>query len=274
MPELPEVETVRRSLEKYLIGRIINKVTINRSKIIKFPEPERFKILLEGDLINSLERRGKYLFFCLQSGYVLVTHLRMTGQFYYVKSEESFLKHTHIIFELDNGYQLRYVDIRQFGTMYLLKPEEFKLIRGLRDLGPEPLDDDLSFDRFCRLLEGRRGALKQLLLDQTFLAGIGNIYADEILFDAGLHPKRIVNSLTLQEKKVLFKSIRKVLQLGIENRGTTFRNYVDGDGRKGSFQELLKVYGRGGQACCKCGQPLTKQKIAGRSTCFCSTCQK
>ncbi|HHU32096.1 MAG: bifunctional DNA-formamidopyrimidine glycosylase/DNA-(apurinic or apyrimidinic site) lyase [Zhaonellaceae bacterium] len=274
MPELPEVETVRRSLEKHLLGRIITEVIINKSKIIKFPEPEKFKFLLEGDKINSLGRRGKYLLFCLKSGYTWVTHLRMTGQFYYVKPEESLLKHTHLIFELDNGYQLRYVDIRQFGTMYLLRPEEFKLIKGLRDLGPEPLSNGLSFDRFCRLLEGRRGALKQLLLDQTFLAGIGNIYADEILFDAGLHPKRLVSSLSLQEKKALLKSIQKMLQLGIENRGTSFRNYVDGDGRKGSFQELLKVYGRGGEACCKCGQPLTKQKIAGRSTCFCSTCQK
>lgn len=274
MPELPEVETVRRSLEKRLVGRRITKVIMNMSKIVKYPEPEHFKCLLEGDSISSLGRRGKYLMFNLNSGYVWITHLRMTGQYYYSKPDAPYLKHTHLVFALDNNYQLRYVDIRQFGTMYLLRPEEFKIVRGLRDLGPEPLDSNFTLNCFCHLLEGKKSILKHLLLDQTFVAGIGNIYADEILFDAGLHPERTANSLTMEEKKALYNSMRKMLRLGIENRGTSFRNYVDGDGRTGSFQELLRVYGRGGEACLKCGRPLTKRKIAGRSSCYCTYCQK
>jgi len=272
MPELPEVETICRSLENHLTGRTVIKVIIKMSKIIKYPEANEFKRLLEGSSIAAVRRRGKYLMFVLNSGYVWVTHLRMTGQYYYVKREEPYLKHTHLLFELDNAHQLRYVDIRQFGTMYLLKPEEFHLVKGLSSLGPEPLE--LTFCQFCQLLEGKKSILKQLLLDQTFVAGIGNIYADEILFDAGLHPERTADSLTSKEKEALYSSMRKMLQLGIENRGTTFRNYVDGEGRKGSFQELLRVYGRGGEACLKCGRPLTKQKIAGRSSCFCTYCQK
>lgn len=274
VPELPEVETVRKSLESRLVGRTITRVTISKPKIVKLPEPEEFKCLLTGDSIKSLGRRGKYLLFFMDSGYVWITHLRMTGQYYYVKSEAPYLKHTHLVFELDNNCHLRYVDIRQFGTMYLLRPEDFVLVRGLRDLGPEPLSEDFTFSNFKQILEGRRTILKQLLLDQSFVAGIGNIYADEILFDAGLHPERTAKSLTEKEKQDLYQSMRKILKLGIEKRGTSFRDYVDGDGRKGSFQELLQVYGRGGEACLRCGQPLTKQKIAGRGSCFCSYCQK
>lgn len=274
MPELPEVETIRRSLEGYLIGRVIKKIIINMPKIIKYPEPEKFKCLLESDQIIKLGRRGKYLLFYMTSGYIWVTHLRMTGQFHYCPQEEPYLKHTHLCFILDNNYELRYIDIRQFGTMYLLRPEEFHVVHGLRTLGPEPLGKDLSFKHFCQRLEGKKTILKQLLLDQTFVAGIGNIYADEILYEAGLHPERAANTLSLKEKEALYKSVRKMLQMGIDSRGTSFRNYVDGEGKEGSFQKLLRVYGRGGSPCIKCGRPLTKQKIAGRSSCFCSFCQK
>ncbi|WP_227765339.1 DNA-formamidopyrimidine glycosylase [Zhaonella formicivorans] len=274
MPELPEVETVRRSLEKRLVGRTIRQVNIYMPKIIKIPEPKLFARFLEGQTIVDLQRRGKYLLFCLASGYVWVTHLRMTGQFIYSKQEEPLLKHTHLTFTLDNGHQLRYVDIRQFGTMYLLRPDEFKKVRGLRELGPEPLGEEFTLEELYKKLAGKKGKVKQLLLNQAFVAGIGNIYADEILFDAGLHPERGADTLSPEEIEQLYYSIRKMLELGIANRGTTVRNYVDGDGRSGNFQELLKVYGRAGEPCYRCGRPLIKQQVAGRSSCYCPNCQK
>jgi formamidopyrimidine-DNA glycosylase len=274
MPELPEVETVRRSLEKRLVGRTIRQVNIYMPKIIKIPEPKLFARFLEGQTIVDLQRRGKYLLFCLASGYVWVTHLRMTGQFIYSKQEEPLLKHTHLTFTLDNGHQLRYVDIRQFGTMYLLRPDEFKKVRGLRELGPEPLGEEFTLEELYKKLAGKKGKVKQLLLNQSFVAGIGNIYADEILFDAGLHPERGADTLSPDEIEQFYHSIRKMLELGIANRGTTVRNYVDGDGRSGNFQELLKVYGRAGEPCYKCGRPLIKQRVAGRSSCYCPDCQK
>lgn len=275
MPELPEVETVRRSLEKRLTGRIIEKVSVYMPKIVKIPEPEIFKQLLEGERIIDLRRRGKYLLFCLASGYVWITHLRMTGQFFLTVPSDQLLKHTHLVFELDNGYELRYVDIRQFGTMYLLRPEEFCLVRGLQTLGPEPLAEDFTLHQLQRnLAKRKKSKLKQLLLDQTFLAGIGNIYADEILFNAGLHPERSAESLSQEEIKRLHESVKYILELGLMHRGTTVRNYVDGDGRSGSFQEQLKVYGRFGDCCLKCGQLLVKRQVAGRSSCYCPNCQK
>ncbi|MDS1030750.1 DNA-formamidopyrimidine glycosylase [Bacillota bacterium LX-D] len=274
MPELPEVETVRRSLEKRLLGRKIKKVNIFMPKLIKIPGPEDFERGLEGARIDALKRRGKYLLICLSTGFIWVTHLRMTGQLIYSRPNDEVQKHTHLIFELDNGDQLRYVDIRRFGTIYLLKPEEFSLVKGLRELGPEPLGDDFSFEKFSNELKNKKGKLKQLLLDQRFIAGIGNIYADEILFDAGLQPERLANTLNDDELQKLYRSIRSVLQLGIANRGTSMRNYVDGDGRTGDFQKLLKVYGKGGQPCPKCGRILLKQRVGGRSSCYCKHCQK
>lgn len=274
MPELPEVETVRRSLEPHLLGRTIVQVKVLMPKVIKHPSPSRFVELMERGQIRELKRRGKYLLFALNSGYVWVTHLRMTGQFIYAKPADPLDKHTHLIINLDNGCELRYVDVRKFGLMYLLRPEEFNLAKGLFTLGPEPLDPEFTIGQLQERLAGKKRKLKQLLLDQTFVAGIGNIYADEILFDAGLHPERVAGSLSPKEAERLYHSMRKLLQLGIENRGTSIRNYVDGEGKAGGFQRLLKVYGKTGSACPKCGQPIVRKQVGGRSTYFCANCQR
>lgn len=274
MPELPEVETVRRSLAPHLMGRKIEEVKVIMPKIIKYPESQRFVELLTGEVIQELKRRGKYLLFSLSSNYIWVTHLRMTGQYIYTKPQVPRDKHTHLIFILDNGYELRYVDIRKFGMMYLLRPEEFSVAKGLYTLGPEPLDKDFTLAQLKERLAGKKRKLKPLLLDQTFVAGIGNIYADEILFDAGLHPEREAMTLSPEEIERLFKSIQKILQLGIENRGTSIRNYVDGQGNMGGFQKLLKVYGKAGSSCPVCGQPIVRKAVGGRGTYFCANCQQ
>jgi len=275
MPELPEVETVRRSLEEKISGLTITDVDIYLEKLIKEPASiEAFKEIVIGKKIERLDRIGKYLLLRLSDDYVIVIHLRMTGQLLYAAQYEDVTKHTHLIFHLDNNYHLRFVDIRQFGTIYLLKGDELKTIKGLSALGPEPLSKDFTAAFLGERLNKKTKKIKQVLLDQDVVAGLGNIYADEVLFEAGILPDRRANTLIEDEINRLYQSIVQIIKEAISHRGTSFRDYVDGDGEKGGHQEYLQVYRRTDQPCSRCQCHIKREKIAGRSSHFCPGCQK
>lgn len=274
MPELPEVETVRTTLAEKITGLSIEAVDILMPKIIRTPSPEEFCRRLTGQTILALDRRGKYLLVRLSGGLTLVIHLRMTGRLVYTTASTPPAKYTHVLFHLGNGEQLRFSDMRQFGRISLVENDALVLFPGLKDLGPEPLSTNFTREYLQRELRRRRTRLKPLLLDQTFIAGLGNIYADEALHRARLHPQRPASTLTSREAAALYRAIREVLTEGIAGRGTTFRDYVDGAGRRGGFQEKLRVYGRAGQPCRQCGKPVERIRISGRSAYFCPGCQK
>jgi formamidopyrimidine-DNA glycosylase len=274
MPELPEVETIKRSLEPNLVNKKIMKVQVKMAKLIKKPQdPEIFKDILEGSRFKKVKRRGKYLLFYLDRPWVLVIHLRMTGRLLLLNTSEPIEKHTHLIFNLDDGLDLRFHDVRQFGLIYLVPENKLDLISGIRTMGPEPLSEEYTFNCFRDSIKGKKQRAKAFLLDQSCVAGIGNIYADEILFQAGIHPEETVNNLPSEKLQDLWQAIKDRLKAGVESRGTSIKDYVDGFGTKGSFQEQLKVYGRAGETCIQCENKLMKAKVVGRSTVFCPHCQ-
>lgn len=274
MPELPEVETIISSLGPQVSGRKITWVEIFLEKVIKEPAPAQFIKQLADRLIMGLKRRGKYILFEVDEGMVLVVHLRLTGQLVYVSPETPLFKHTHVIFCLDNGFELRFQDLRQFGTIHLIPSASLKAFRPLALLGPDALDLAFTRDLFEKQMKGKKRQVKKLLLDQTFVAGIGNIYADEILWQARVHPERPLDTLSSREIGRLYKAMREVLNCAIASRGTTLRNYVDGDGQPGGYQELLKVHAREGQLCPRCGNQITRLRNFGRSSYLCPYCQK
>ncbi len=273
MPELPEVETVKRSLEPLVKGRIIEKTDVFYSGIIKKPGAEEFIQYLQGKEIQGIKRRGKYLLFSLGQGGLLVIHLRMTGQLVFSRKGEELIKHTHLVLHLSGGDELRFIDIRKFGLVYLIPTGKWEEAGGLSTLGPEPLEAEFSLSAFQKALQQKKVGVKAFLLDQRNIAGIGNIYADEILFTAGLRPQRNVNSIVNEEAGCLYDAIRAVLAEGIKYRGTSIRDYVDGKGERGRFQEKLKVYDRAGKSCVRCGTVLVKETVAGRGTVYCPSCQ-
>ncbi len=274
MPELPEVETIKRGLQKRVVGKTIAQVEILDPISIGFPSPEQFATALEKRLFTEVRRRGKYLIISLDSDKKLIAHLKMTGQLVCLEKDVPREKHTYLIFHFTDGSQLRLNDARQFARLYLVSSLEDPVISGLSNLGPEPLEDDFTLERFKKLLNKRKGQIKPLLLNQSFIAGIGNIYANEILFRARILPDRKANSLSEGEIEELFKAIRETLAEGIKHRGTTIANYVDADGEEGKFQNYLKVYGRSGKPCYKCQGTIKHAIIGGRSSFFCPNCQK
>jgi len=273
LPELPEVETVRRSLADRIVHIPISDVQVLFNNVIKFPSAEDFSILLKGNCFVSINRRGKYLLLHLNDGHVLAIHLRMTGRLLWVKEEEALAKHTHVIIIFENGYHLRYQDQRRLGTLHLVQGDQLHLVAGIERLGPEPLAN-LSVSVLRESMRNRKRKIKSILLDQTVIAGIGNIYADEILFAAAIHPERSAAILTEEELNNLHNAILSRLEDGIRHRGTSFRDYVDGEGRQGEFQTLLQVYGREGLPCFHCGSLICRRIIGGRSSSFCPGCQK
>jgi len=277
MPELPEIETIRRSVADLIAGAKITAVEVFQTRQVATHDPAAFAAAVSGRRLVRFERRGKYLILGLDDGQRLVIHLRMTGQLLVCRPEAPVARHTHVVFHLEDGRQLRYRDVRRFGRIYLLGPEPFsqqaRAPGCLRRLGPEPLDPEFTSAAFCERLRGRRGALKPLLLRQDFIAGLGNIYADEALHRARLHPLRPAHSLTPAECEALFGAIREVLTEAIVWGGTTIADFRDGYGRSGAFRQRLRVYGRQGEPCLTCGQTVVKIRVAGRSSHFCPRCQ-
>jgi formamidopyrimidine-DNA glycosylase len=274
MPELPEVETVRRTLARLLPGKTIARVTVRLPRLILRPaDPESFAAALAGRTFRGAERRGKFLRLVLDD-LVLVSHLRMEGRYGLYQAGEPEEKHTHVVFHFTDGTELRYRDVRQFGTMHLFDPGEEWRSDPLRKLGLEPLSDEFTLQAFRETLSGRTGKIKPLLLDQEIVAGLGNIYADEALYLAGIHPERTAKSLKPREIENLHRAIVETLAAAVEAGGSSVRSYVNGQGETGMFQHRLKAYGRTGQPCERCGAPIVKTVVGGRGTHLCLVCQK
>lgn len=270
MPELPEVETIRRSLEPLLTGKRITGVKVILVKALGELTPEMLRGAVLETSIQGVERRGKYLILKLSNDLRIVFHLRMTGRLVFCEADEPSAKYTTLVLELDGGKELRFEDTRKFGTVDLVDQDTPHTMKGL---GPEPLSPDWQPDQLKKAAIGRHIAVKAFLLDQTVLAGLGNIYADEALFRAGINPNTPTDSITMKDWIRLHQAIREILEEAIAYRGTTKRDYVDGQGHAGSFQNRLKVYGRTDQPCYSCGTLIHRQRIAGRSSHFCPQCQ-
>ncbi|MDI3339731.1 MAG: bifunctional DNA-formamidopyrimidine glycosylase/DNA-(apurinic or apyrimidinic site) lyase [Sphaerobacter sp.] len=273
MPELPEVENVRRSLMWAVAGATIAAVRLGAfTGCIAAPSPAEFAARVTGRRIVELRRRGKYLLLALDSGETIAVHLRMTGELTVTWPDASAGRHHHLTLALADGREIRFSDTRKFGRLRLLTPAELAALD--RALGPEPLDERLTPDRFAAMLAARSRAVKPLLLDQSFLAGIGNIYADEALFLAQLHPLRPANSFSPSEAARLLEAIRAVLRGAIARGGTTLRDYRDGLGRPGSNQHYLQIYHLdAGDPCPRCGEPIARLVVGQRGTRFCPRCQ-
>lgn len=274
MPELPEVETIRRSLIEKVSGRKIIEVEFLLSRLVKWPSAGEFQAVLTDKTITNLTRRGKYLLFHLDDQRIMVVHLRMTGRLRYITRGGEQDKFTRIRFKLDNGDMLLYADTRTLGTLYLLPQEELWRISGLANMGPEPLSAEFTLEYFTQMLKKRHGNIKAVLLNQKYIGGLGNIYVDESMAIANIHPERIASSLAGKEIQELFAAINKVIGDGIAHGGTTFRDYRDGSGNSGDHQHHLTVYGRKAAPCHSCGAAIVWKTIAGRGTHFCPDCQK
>ncbi|KPV45803.1 DNA-formamidopyrimidine glycosylase [Alicyclobacillus ferrooxydans] len=273
MPELPEVENVKRSLESLVIGKVIESVDVRLPRIVRCPDdPRLFEAMLAGITITGFGRRGKYLLFFVPP-FTLVSHLRMEGQYRLADTGDEEAPHTHVVFRFTDGTELRYRDVRQFGTMDLVLTQD-EYPQGLKSLGPEPFDKSLDGRELYKRLHARRAPIKAVLLDQTCIAGLGNIYVDEALFLSGIHPERSASVLTKKQCDGLLENIRDVLARAIEAGGSSIKTYVNGYGRHGGFQMALNVYGREGQACTRCGSEIVKLRVAGRGTHVCLHCQR
>ncbi|MEH7458691.1 DNA-formamidopyrimidine glycosylase [Bacillus sp. JJ1127] len=273
MPELPEVENVRRTLENLVTGKTIKDVIVTYPKLVKRPDDaELFKEMLRGETIERIERRGKFLLLYVTK-YVIVSHLRMEGKYLLHKGDEPVDKHTHVRFRFTDGTELHYKDVRKFGTMHLFKKgEEFEQMP-LADLGPEPFDVELTPGYLQERLQKTNRKIKVVLLDQRLLVGLGNIYVDEVLFRSGIYPEREASSLTKAEIEKIYEATVITLREAVERGGSTIRTYINSQGQIGSFQELLNVYGRKGEPCVTCGTVIEKTVVGGRGTHYCPTCQ-
>ncbi len=298
MPELPEVETLRQDLAKEVVGRKIKTVSVaNGRSVRRHPSAKHFRALLEGRTIKVVARLGKYLLLGLDSGDTLVVHLGMSGQLLRVKSaKEPKPKHTHVVITFTQGGELRYVDPRTFGEMFVSTPpadappvpaatgapsaaaDGAALRKGLHELshlGFDPIEDMMSWERFAVMLRQHHAGLKALLMDQQFVAGIGNLYSDEILFAAGLRYDRPADSLSAIETRRLYRAMVETLAEAIKHRGSSLADeqYRDLFGELGDYQGSHQVYGREGEPCRRCRTPIVRAKAGGRSTYYCEHCQ-
>ena len=277
MPELPEVETVRRGLNNLTLNQPIKEVEVLLARTIAYPAEVEFERGVTGKAIAQWQRRGKYLLAKLNSTPTewLGVHLRMTGQLLWLPQDSPLHKHTRVRLLFANNWELRFVDIRTFGKLWYVPPhvELESIVTGLQKLGPEPFADDFSLEYFTQKLSNRRRHIKTLLLDQSIVAGIGNIYADEALFKSGILPDTIAANLTSEQIQRLHRAIIDVLQTSIEKGGTTFSDFLDLLGVSGNYGDAALVYGRKEQPCRVCGTPIEKIKLAGRSSHFCPSCQ-
>ncbi len=272
MPELPEVETVVRGLTKTVMGLTVSGVRIKDTASI-YPSKNRFIQLVSEATIRNITRRGKNILIDLSNDHTLWIHLKMTGHFYFLPKSTPADKHDHVVFDLaDNGCDLRFNDYRRFGRLRIFPTDKIMDQEGLAELGPEPLE--IGRDDFIRLLKSRHRMIKPALLDQTFVAGLGNIYADESLFMSRLHPKRVTNSISHKKLGELHGHIQRLLKKAIRLMGTSVDTFAGVNGRPGGFQKYLMVYSREGEPCYFCGRPIVREKIGGRSAHFCPHCQR
>lgn len=271
MPELPEVETVRRVLKDELIDTKIMDVDIRYSPIIE-GDDEKFKKSVIGKTIKDINRLGKFLIFNMNEGNI-ISHLRMEGKYYYLPKKEESDKHIHVIYYLDNGYMLEYKDVRKFGRMEYKENEELYITKPLCQVGYEPLKlDDCPYDDILKKINRSKLAIKTILLDQSIIAGLGNIYVDEVLYMSHLNPFKEGSSIKIDELKTILNSACKILNKAIEYKGTTIRSYTSSLGVIGGYQDFLLVHTK--DICPYCKEKLEKKKINGRSTYYCIKCQR
>lgn len=273
MPELPEVETVRKGLVSLVKNKTIAKVDVYWPRIIEFPEIDIFQQQLIGETIETVDRRGKYLIFEF-THYEMVSHLRMEGKYEFFDQPTALDKHSHVRFIFTDGSELIYHDVRKFGRMALLKKGTAKEYKGLTQLGPEPTDADFDLADFKVKLKKASTMIKPLLLNQKIVAGLGNIYVDEVLWLAKIHPEQPANTLSSQSVRQLREAIIEVIGKAKEAGGTTIRTYLNALGEAGHFQQELNVYGQTGEPCSRCGTLIIKIKVAQRGTHLCPHCQK
>ena len=268
MPELPEVETIKNELSPHVIGRRFTNVIVCDAKPVKRPSVDEFRREVIGQNISRLERRGKYLIFRLSSDNVLIIHLKMTGTL--LLNPEQTDRYARVVFNLDDGSQLVFTDRRRLGALWLLENEQAVIGK----LGPEPLAPEFTVETLAERLHKRQAPIKAVLLDQGFIAGIGNMYADEALFAAKIHPLRKANSLSTQEIRKLHKAIVDVLRSAIDNKGASVDTYKRPDGRLGTAHDNFNVAHRGGKLCPVCGTPIQRLAVRNRGSYFCPKCQK
>ena len=278
--ELPEVEVMRRDLEKEVVGKRIARAEVRPQRgamriIRRHARRKEFADRLASRKITKVDRKGKYLLIFLDDGDVLIVHFGMSGQFVRGTKRQQLPQHTHVVIDFQQGGDLRYIDPRTFGEMFVAAADELGKVRELDHIAIDPLEDTFTWQEFGVQLGRRAAKLKPLLMDQKFVSGLGNIYSDEVLFAAGLRHDRMSDSLSSQEVRRLYRAMREVVQDAIRFRGTTLEDeaYVDLFGRPGEFQAELKVYGRKGQACRRCRTPIDSVKISGRTSYFCPQCQ-
>ena len=278
--ELPEVEVMRRDLEKDVVGRRIKTAEVKSSRnamrvIRRHGKRKDFTSRLEGHKLTKVERRGKYVLLHLDSGDALVTHFGMSGQFQRGNGRVVIEPHTHVVLTFQQGGDLRFIDPRTFGEMFVTSADELGKVKELQHIAIDPLDQVFTWPTFQYLLAQRGAKMKQLLMDQKFISGLGNIYSDEVLFAAGIRYDRLSDTLSSQEVRRLYRAIQETVQEAIKMRGTTLDDeaYVDLFGKPGEYQGELKVYGREGEPCRRCRTPIQTVKVSQRTSYFCPQCQ-
>lgn len=273
MPELPEVETIKNTLKQLILNKKIENIIVHWPKIIKLPDDiDQFKHMLIGQAFRDIKRKGKFLIFTLDD-YVLVSHLRMEGKYRVKLNTDPIDKHTHIIFALDSREELRYNDVRKFGTMHVFPKGKELSEKPLNQLGPDPFEKKFTDQYMFDKLQRTNRSIKTVLLDQTIVSGLGNIYVDETLYRAGIHPLKNASHLTRKEVQSINKYAKLVLQDAVKKGGTSIRSYVNSQGEMGMFQQKLLVYGQENKPCRNCGNIIEKIKVGGRGTHLCLTCQ-
>lgn len=270
MPELPEVETVKETLKKQILNKIILDVKINYPNVIEKPTPLEFKRQIKNQKIMDIKRRGKWLLFEL-TDYYLLSHLRMEGKYYIKNPQDEVTKHQHIIFRLNDGCELRYNDTRKFGRMYLLDKEKAYQEKPLNELGLEPWDEKLTNQYLKAKFKSKSLPIKSVLLDQSIIVGIGNIYADEILYLSKINPYTKSKTLKVKELDAIIKNTKITLEKAIQLGGTTIKSYTSSEGVHGRFQNELLIHTK--DECPNCHSKVTKVKINGRGTYYCEKCQ-
>lgn len=272
MPELPEVETVKETLKRQVLNKRIVNVKIYYPNIIEFPSVEDFKRNIINQKINDIQRRGKWIIFCLDD-YYLLSHLRMEGKYFIRSNKDEVQKHEHVSFMFDDNSELRYQDTRKFGRMHLIKKDELYSRKPLNELGLEPWDKNLTCDYLKDKYKNKKLPIKTVILDQSIIVGIGNIYADEVLFLSKINPLKKSNLLDDKDLSSIIDNTRITLEKAIEAGGTTIRSYTSSEGVHGRFQHSLLVHNHEGEKCPVCDNEIIKIRVGGRGTCYCPKCQ-